>query len=49
MVIYVLERFLARLEVSGYADQFVLKGGMHVEKVARLGTGDSSAALAGVA
>jgi hypothetical protein len=28
MVIYVLERFLARLEVSGYADRFVLKGGM---------------------
>jgi len=28
MVIYVLERFLARLQVSGYADRFVLKGGM---------------------
>jgi hypothetical protein len=28
MVIYVLERFLARLEVSEYADRFVLKGGM---------------------
>jgi hypothetical protein len=28
MVIYILERFLARLEVSGYADRFVLKGGM---------------------
>jgi hypothetical protein len=28
MVIYVLERFLARLEVSGYKDRFVLKGGM---------------------
>jgi hypothetical protein len=28
MVIYVLERFLARLEVSGYADRSVLKGGM---------------------
>ncbi len=28
MVIYVLERFLVRLEVSGYADRFVLKGGM---------------------
>lgn len=28
MVTYVLERFLARLEVSGYADRFVLKGGM---------------------
>jgi hypothetical protein len=28
MIIYVLERFLARLEVSGYADRFVLKGGM---------------------
>src|SRR3954467_4784958 len=26
MVIYVLERFLARPEVSGYADRFVLKG-----------------------
>ena len=26
MVIYVLERFLARLDVSGYADRFVLKG-----------------------
>ncbi len=28
MVIYVLERFFARLEVSEYADRFVLKGGM---------------------
>src|SRR3954468_15817498 len=28
MVIYVLERFLARLEASGYGDWFVLKGGM---------------------
>jgi Nucleotidyl transferase AbiEii toxin, Type IV TA system len=28
MVVYVLERFLARLEVSGYSDRFVLKGGM---------------------
>ncbi|WP_433731725.1 nucleotidyl transferase AbiEii/AbiGii toxin family protein [Actinoplanes sp. CA-051413] len=27
-VIYILERLLARLEVSGYADRFVLKGGM---------------------
>ena len=27
MVIYVLERFLARLEVSAYGDRFVLKGG----------------------
>jgi Nucleotidyl transferase AbiEii toxin, Type IV TA system len=28
LVLYVLERFLARLVVSPYADQFVLKGGM---------------------
>ena len=28
MVIYVLERFLARLQASRYADRFVLKGGM---------------------
>jgi hypothetical protein len=31
MVIYILERFLARLEVSEYADQFVLKGGMLIQ------------------
>lgn len=28
LVLYVLERFLARLAVSPYADQFVLKGGL---------------------
>lgn len=28
LTLYVLERFLARLEVSAYADRFVLKGGM---------------------
>ena len=28
MVIYVLERFLARLAESEYADRFILKGGM---------------------